>query len=92
MTTPRPNPTSLEARRLWIWINYEGPFAKVCNVLWLVDAPHDEDGNPLDPQRVIEDGSLRDRLAVIFERFDYKWRNHYAKDFRDPPKRWKRRP
>lgn len=85
-------PTPLESRRLWIMIQYNGPFGHICDYLWRLDIPRDEDAKAIDPRQDVEDGSIRDRLACFAESLDRRWRNHYAKDFRDPPKRWKRRP
>lgn len=82
---------ALGARRILLMVFYEGPWEKVTNWLWKTNKiQFDENDNPIDSKHVVDDDSIRGRLAVWAERQDFKWRDKYARSDTRPNDRWKR--
>jgi hypothetical protein len=73
--------SDVDRRRLLISVFYEGPWERLASWLWAVGR---ED-------KVVRDGSLRDRLACRADYRDRLWCYRYALRGRDPHPRWKRR-
>lgn len=74
-----------EAKRLAIAIFYESPWERL--MCWA----HGIDRRTNEIVKYVPEGSWRDCLAVWCDSRDSAWRNRYAKQNRDPNKRWKRR-
>jgi hypothetical protein len=73
------------ARRLYVAVYFEGPWARLAAWLYAIDRRTNE------LVREVRDDSLRGRLAELCDQMDRRWCESYVRANVNPPRRWRRR-
>lgn len=80
----------LAVRRLNLMIFYNGPWGRLSNWLWKTGQLQlDDQGVVVNPDVVVQDTSIRGRLAMWADNRDWVWRERHAQRGTTPHKRWK---